>query len=302
MLSDVQFHFLTPTDNNSSEYPSAPGCKFFQRAGLDSAAPLRHRCDVMYPVLFRFGALEIHTYGVLVAAGFLFGILTAQRRARQVSLNAEHIGDLGVWLIVSAMLGAKLFHIIFFWDDFIAGWRATGLMSLRAGFVFYGGFLGATIGVVTYARLEKLPIGTLADAFAPSIALGHAFGRLGCFFEGCCYGRACALPWAVALPGHTHALHPTQLYEAAGNLVIFAGLSVLYRRRKFTGQIWWLYVLSYGVLRFGVEFFRGDYEVHYFGIFTITQVIAGVMVAASALVLCGKTGAPPVNSAHHATH
>ena len=258
----------------------------------------------MYPVLIRFGALEIHTYGVLVAAGFMTGIFTAQRRARLSGLVPERISDLGVWLIVAAMLGAKIFHIIFFWNDFIEGWRENGLVSLRAGFVFYGGFLGATVGVVTYARLKKLPIWQLVDILAPSAALGHAFGRLGCFFEGCCYGKACAQPWAVHLPGHSGAIHPTQLYEAAGNLAIFAGLSAFYRHRRFDGQVCWFYVLSYGALRFGVEFFRGDYAVHYFGIFTSAQIMAGALiaVAAVALILCGKFGGRPVNSSHHATH
>ena len=258
----------------------------------------------MYPVLIRLGALEIHTYGVLVAAGFLTGILTAQRRARQAGFVPEQISDLGVWLILAAMLGAKLFHIVFFWNDFREGWAATGWASLRAGFVFYGGFFGATAGFLVYVRRKQLPAWKLADVLAPSVALGHAFGRLGCFFEGCCYGKACTLPWAIHLPGHPAAVHPTQLYEAAGNFLIFAGLAVFYRHARFAGQVCWLYVLTYGALRFGVEFFRGDYEIHYFGHFTIAQLMAGglMLIAVAGLVLYGKTGARPVNSPHHATH
>ena len=230
----------------------------------------------MHPVLFRLGSLEIHTYGVLVAAGFLLGITTATKRAKAEGIEPERINDLGVWLIVDGMLGGKLFHIIFFWCEFIDGWRATGIASLREGFVFYGGFICASLSGVTYIRLKKLPLAKVADAFAPSIALGHAFGRLGCFFEGCCYGKACALPWAVKFPAFQVSVHPTQLYEAAGNLAIFAGLT-LYRKR-FDGQVWWLYVLSYGALRFGVEFFRGDYDVYYFGVFTLGHVIAAAMI------------------------
>ena len=258
----------------------------------------------MHPVLMRLGTLEIHTYGVLVAAGFLAGILTAQRRARQAGFATECISDLGVWLIIAAMLGAKLFYIIFFWNDFHAAWQATGLASLRAGFVFYGGFLGATTGVILYARQKHLAVWPLADVLAPSVALGHAFGRLGCFFEGCCYGRACTLPWAVQLPGHPGPVHPTQLYEAAGNLVIFFGLTAWTRHKRFASQVWWLYVLAYGALRFGVEFFRGDYDVHYLGGLTIAQLMAGglMLVAVAGLVLYGKSGARPVNSPHHATH
>jgi phosphatidylglycerol:prolipoprotein diacylglycerol transferase len=236
----------------------------------------------MHPVLFRLGSLEIHTYGVLVAAGFLAGITTAAWRAKKSEgIEPERINDLGVVLIVAGMLGGKIFHILFFWDDFIAGWRAAGLASLREGFVFYGGFICASLATVVYTRLKKLPLAKVFDAFAPSAALGHAFGRLGCFFEGCCYGKACALPWAVKFPRTFTAVHPTQLYEVAGNLAIFAALSAFYRHKRFDGQILLLYIASYGALRFVVEFFRGDYDVHYFGVFTIGHVIAAVMLVAA---------------------
>jgi phosphatidylglycerol:prolipoprotein diacylglycerol transferase len=236
----------------------------------------------MHPILIRLGSLEIHTYGVLVACGFLFGILTAQRRAKREGIEPERIGDLGVWLIVSAMLGAKIFHIIFFWNDFLAGWREVGISSLRSGFVFYGGFVGATTAGIIYAKVKKLPLWKLADIFAPSIALGHAFGRVGCFFEGCCYGKECLLPWAVHFPP-PHAMagvgvHPTELYEAAGNLAICGILIAFYHRRRYDGQIWWAYVFLYGALRFNVEFFRGDYSVHYFDIFTTAQFMAIALI------------------------
>jgi phosphatidylglycerol:prolipoprotein diacylglycerol transferase len=245
----------------------------------------------MYPVLIRFGALEIHTYGVLVAAGFLAGLALAQHRARCEGILAESIGDLGVWLIVSAMLGAKLFHIVFFWNDFIGGWRESGLASLRAGFVFYGGFVGAAVTGILYARANGLAIWKLADVFAPALALGHALGRLGCFFEGCCYGQACSAPWAVKFPPpHVHAgvaLHPTQLYEVAGNFAIFAGLAVY--RKRFDSEVWWLYVLSYGVVRFIIEWFRGDYSNRYFGILTIGHCVAVGMITLAGVMLAFST-------------
>ncbi len=241
----------------------------------------------MHPVLFHLGPLAIHTYGVLVAAGFLLGITVAARRAKSEGIEPERINDLGVLLIVAGMLGGKLFHIIFFWNEFIAGWRASGIASLREGFVFYGGFICASLATVVYARRKKLPLAKLADAFAPAIALGHAFGRLGCFFEGCCYGKACSLPWAVRFPAEhpmdSLPVHPTQLYEAAGNLVIFAALVAF--RKRFDGQVWWLYVLSYGALRFVVEFFRGDYDVHYLGVFTLGHVIAAGLIVVALVAL-----------------
>ena len=245
----------------------------------------------MHPLLFHLGSLQIHTYGVLVAAGFLIGITTAAHRAKSAGIEPERINDLGVILIVAGMLGGKLFHILFFWHDFITGWRAVGIASLREGFVFFGGFLAASLATVVYARIKKLPLAKIADAFAPSCALGHAFGRLGCFFEGCCFGQACSWPWAARFPFSPTPRHPTQLYEAAGNLIIFGALSIYYRRKRFDGQVWWLYVLSYGVLRFIVEFFRGDYEVHYFGVFTFGQFIAVgmILVALVGWKLCRRS-------------
>ncbi|HUJ73144.1 MAG TPA: prolipoprotein diacylglyceryl transferase [Verrucomicrobiae bacterium] len=252
----------------------------------------------MHPEFIRLGPLDIHTYGVFLAIGCIVGLAVAARRARREGIDPERIADLGAWLIVAGMLGGKLFHIIFFWDDFIAGWRAEGLRSLREGFVFYGGFIAGSLAAVVYARRKQLPVGKLADILAPSVALGHAFGRLGCFFNGCCFGRACTLPWAVRFPPpHVMAgipVHPTELYEVLGNLVIFAGLSAFFRHRRFEGQIWWLYVLSYGVLRFVVDFFRGDYATYYFGVLTIGQLVAMAMivVAATALVLVPRRMGP----------
>ena len=243
----------------------------------------------MHPIFIHIGSFAIHTYGVLVAIGFLAGLSVAAARAKKVGLPPDQIGDIGVWLIVAGMAGGKLFHIVFFWDDFMAGWRAEGLKSLREGFVFYGGFIGASLATVLYARRKRLPLWRIADVLAPGVALGHMFGRLGCFFNGCCFGKTCTLPWAVVFPKpHIMAgipVHPTELYEAAGNLLIFLGLIAWSRHKRFDGQIWWLYVLAYGVLRFVVEFFRGDYAEYYFGRFTLGHAIATGMIALAIVAL-----------------
>jgi phosphatidylglycerol---prolipoprotein diacylglyceryl transferase len=239
----------------------------------------------MHPILFHLGQLEIHTYGVLVALGFLLGIANATCRAKAEGIPPERVNDLGIWLVLGGMIGGKLFHIAFFWHDFIAAWRERGLASLREGFVFFGGFIVASLATVVYTRVKKIPLWKVADALAPSVALGHAFGRLGCFFEGCCYGRECSAPWAVRFPFSPAPRHPTQLYEAIGNLAIFAVLTTYYRHKKFDGQIWWLYILCYAVMRFIVEFFRGDYDRHYLGVFTLGQVVAVGMILVALLFL-----------------
>jgi phosphatidylglycerol---prolipoprotein diacylglyceryl transferase len=257
----------------------------------------------MHPILIHTPWLDIHTYGVLVAMGFLVGLAVAARNARFQGLNPELISDLGVWLVIGGMAGGKLFHVVFFWNDFIAGWREEGIRSLREGFVFYGGFIGASVAGLVYTRIKQIEFWKVADCCAPGVAIGHAFGRMGCFFNGCCYGKPCSFPWAVRFPPpHQIAgipVHPTEIYEALGNVLIFLGLTANFRRKKFDGQIWWWYVLSYGVLRFCVEFFRGDYETYYFGIFTFGHVVATIMivVAGAALILCrSKTAIQPAHA------
>jgi phosphatidylglycerol:prolipoprotein diacylglycerol transferase len=251
----------------------------------------------MHPVLFKLGALEIHTYGVLVAFGFMIGLTLAARRAKTVGIAPESISDLGLWLIVAGMLGGKLFHALFYWRDVVANWQAAGVASLREGFVFFGGFIGAVVTAVLYARRKRLPLAKLADAFAAPLALGHAFGRLGCYFEGCCHGKLCELPWAAHFP-LTHStrglpVHPTQLYEMLANLALFLGLLVFDRRKKFDGQVWWLYLLGYSVLRFVIEFTRGDYGTRYLGIFSSAQLIASLLfvIALAGLAWSAKSSA-----------
>ena len=182
----------------------------------------------VHPEFIRLGPLDIHTYGVFVAIGFIVGLAVATRRARRDGIDPERIADLGMWLIISGMLGGKLFHIIFFWNDFIYGWHAEGVRSLRQGFVFYGGFIS---GVSHGGGLHQPEAAAVGQDGRYLRAIGRAgtraFGRMGCFFNGCCYGRPCSLPWAVTFPPpHVMAgipVHPTEIYEALGNLMIFAG-------------------------------------------------------------------------------
>lgn len=243
----------------------------------------------MHPIFIQLGPLTIHTYGVLVALAFLFGLMWTARRTRRKGFDPALISDLGMWLIIAAMVGAKLFHVIFCWDEFLAGWRADGWKSLREGFVFYGGFVGATAATMVFVRHRRMELWPLADAFAPAVALGHALGRLGCFFNGCCYGCASSVPWAVRFPTghvmHSAPVHPTQLYEVGANLLIMGGLLVWERRQRSAGQLWWLYVLLYGIARFVIEFWRGDYRTYWASRFTEGHLIAAAMVIAAVVAL-----------------
>ena len=231
----------------------------------------------MDPIAFKIGGFAIYWYGILVAGGFMAGLWTASRRCVLDKLDGKAISDLGVWIIIAGMLGARAMHVVTYWDALYAGKPLWQVLDFRGGgLVFYGGFIGAALAVILYTRFHgKQPLWKIADAFAPSIPLGHALGRLGCLMYGCCFGAACDLPWSVQFPAYSPAydalgqapgddahsvhVHPTQIYSVLLNAALYGGLVWLYRRKRFDGQVFAVYLVGYSLNRFAVEFFRGDY-------------------------------------------
>jgi phosphatidylglycerol:prolipoprotein diacylglycerol transferase len=195
---------------------------------------------------------------------------TASRRARLVGIAPEAIFDLGPWLIIGGIIGGRVLYVISYWrEDFAQKPFPEIFMVQHGGLVFYGGLIGGTLAVLGYLLWKKLPLWKMADILAPSIALGYVFGRLGCLMNGCCYGRACSLPWAIHFPAdhatHGGPVHPTEIYDSLLNLVFYIFLAWLFRRKKFDGQVFAVYLIGYAILRSFVEYFRGDYPVYYLG-------------------------------------
>jgi phosphatidylglycerol:prolipoprotein diacylglycerol transferase len=252
-------------------------------------------------VLWRSGLLRgrldlpLHTYGLLIASAFVVGIWLAQREARRQGQDPERVADLSFWILVAALVGSRIYFIFVNWNDYFGdgAWVVTGLGRIprllavwEGGLVFYGGFIAAALTAVWYLRRHRMPFLPYADTLIPSVAFGHFLGRLGCFSAGCCWGRTSGpgLPWGakfppeslafqsfVARPGgdrfltpdhlSTLPLHPTQLYEAFGELALFALLVLLVRpRKRFHGQVLATWLMAYAVLRTVVESFRGDIE------------------------------------------
>jgi len=188
-------------------------------------------------IAFHIGSLPVHWYGLLVAVAFLAGLWTASRRALRAGIEPEKIMDLGPWLVLGTIVGSRVLYVIYFWREQFAHQPLKEIfMVQKGGLVFYGGLVGAALATMTYLWIKKLPIWKFADALAPSIALGHVFGRLGCLMNGCCFGQPTDLPWAIRFPlDHEtlgRAVHPTQLYESLLNLGLYGALAWLYRRRK----------------------------------------------------------------------
>jgi phosphatidylglycerol:prolipoprotein diacylglycerol transferase len=157
--------------------------------------------------------------------------------------------------------------------------------------VYYGGFIGAALAAILCLKLKKLPVWKYGDTLAPSIALGACFGRLGCFLNGCCFGRLCSLPWAVHFPKDHETLgmgvHPVQLYDSLLNLSLYVALAWFHRRKRFDGQVFATYMVGYAFIRSFVEIFRNDYAPKdYFmgGLLTPAQMISVAILAAGALL------------------
>jgi phosphatidylglycerol:prolipoprotein diacylglycerol transferase len=245
----------------------------------------------MHPIAFKLGPLTIHWYGIMVALGFLAGLWTASRRARRSGISPETIYDLGPWLIIGGILGGRVLYVISYWkEDFASQPFLEIFMIQHGGLVFYGGLIGAIISGYFCIHRKKLPLWKTADILAPSIALGSAFGRIGCLLNGCCYGRACSLPWAIRFPpGHEtlgQPVHPTEIYDSLLNFALYCSLAWLFRRKKFDGQVFAVYLIAYSILRSFVEYFRGDYPVHYLGgVATPAQLISLGVVAGGILLL-----------------
>lgn len=244
----------------------------------------------MHSVAFTIGGFAIYWYGILAATAFVAAFWTASRRSEVYGLPGQAIVDLAPWLIGGAIVGARVWYVIYFWSDEFAGkplWEV--FMLRRSGLVFYGGLVGASLATIVYARVQRLSLWRVADCLAPSIALGHGFGRIGCLMTGCCYGRPSDLPWAIHFPtdhwSNGIGVHPTQIYESALNFFLYFGLAWFYRRKKFDGQVFAVYLVLYAVLRGFVEAFRGDYPELYLGgtvtpaqMFSVLIFVVGVFL------------------------
>lgn len=256
----------------------------------------------MYPKLISIGDFFIPTYGVLVALGFLAGLWMTTRLARRSGVNPQRATDLAIYCAIAGIIGAKLMMFALNFNEYINNpAEIFSLSTLQAGGVFSGGFLAAVAVAAWYMRKYKMPGLASADVFAPGLALGHAIGRLGCFSAGCCFGIPSDKPWAVMFTSQfAHQsfqtpiyipLHPTQLYEAFAELVIFAVLLWFFRKPHGAGLIIGWYLLLYGVARVWIEFYR-VHEQGTIGGFTSTQWIGVGLVAVGAWLVATKRLAP----------
>ena len=238
----------------------------------------------MIPDLFKIGGLEIHSYGLMLAVAFLTGMYVALAEARRRGLDEARLSALCLWIMVLAIAGSRLLYIVTHLDSYAGRW-GDALKLWEGGLTMYGGFLAALAGSVLYLKRHRQPILTVCDAFSPAIALGSGITRLGCFLNGCCFGRPCTLPWAITFAPNSFAgqvypgvpLHPTQLYLTLAGFASFAVLWSCRRRLARPGQLFFLFLLVESASRFAIDFFRhyepGGESIHVLGAqLSLTQV------------------------------
>ncbi len=233
----------------------------------------------MHQICFEIGSFSIRWYGVMAALGFMSAMFVFSYLRGYGGLNSDQTANLSLLAIFGGLLGARIFYVVQFWSKF-----KHNLFEIirvdHGGLVFYGGFLVAAGLFIWYCRKHKLNMLAVLDVAAPAVAVGHAFGRVGCFLNGCCFGRPTDMCLAVTYPDGVLperfdfgvSRHPVQLYETFGNLVIFGILFFLVGKLK-RGRLTALYLTMYGVLRFVDECFRGDHTDKILDTFTRAQFI-----------------------------
>lgn len=243
----------------------------------------------MHPTLFSLGSFTLHSFGVMMALAFLSAFWVLRRLGRGTPRDGDYASGLLVWCMVSGILGARIAYVIEHWS---AQFRDTPSAIFRidqGGLMFYGGLIGTLVALAIFARVHKERTIDVFDFVAVVLPLGQALGRIGCFLNGCCHGRLCDGFPGIAFPRFSGPWHeqvrdglidataarslpvlPTQLFEAAGCALIFALLLLLYRRKR-RGLVTGAYLACYGVLRFALEYFRGDQRIT-LGEFTFAPV------------------------------
>jgi phosphatidylglycerol:prolipoprotein diacylglycerol transferase len=260
----------------------------------------------VFPRLFQIGSFYLPTYGVLVATGVLLGLWISVRNAEKQGINGDDMWNLGIFMVLAGILGAKILYIINEWSSYSNNWREIfSLNTLQAGGVFSGGLIGALAVGAWYMRRHHMPASRTTDALAPGLAFGHVLGRFGCFSAGCCYGKPTDHFWGVTFTNPLAnqvsetplnvRLEPTQLIEAAAEFFNFVFLMWLLKRKKFDGQVFAAFMMLYGVERFFIEFLRGDGgrgEV-FGGVMSGTQLISIGLVITGGFIWWWKSGTQP---------
>ncbi len=241
----------------------------------------------MFPIICRVGPFTVYSYGLMLAAAVIVCFLLLSRDAKKSGMNVETISDFVFWMVISGLVGARVFFILLNLDFFIHN-PGEMMMIHNGGLAWQGGLLAGGVVALGYMKKKKLPFLATADVVAPYLALGQAIGRIGCFLNGCCYGRA--VEWGIYFPVHDVRLHPTQLYATAQLLLVFFILKGFQKVSKSSGRVLALYLMLASLQRFINEFFRADHTEIFLGLSLFQFVSMGIFAAGLLLFVRIKLG------------
>lgn len=233
----------------------------------------------MHPIILQTGYFTVHSWGLMLSIGILAGLWLARNHAAQQGLDREVLLDLALWLVVGGLLGARSFYVAVYEPGYYLSHPWEIFMFWKAGLVYYGAFLGGIVAGLIFMYNRKLPFWSLADLVAPSLALGYGVVRIGCFLNGCCYGKPSNVAWAVVFPnlGDHVTRHPTQLYLSLVGFGLAWWLHRLQSVKRFQGQVFLTYAIAYGILRWFVETFRENLTI--IGSVTVAQLVSIALIS-----------------------
>jgi phosphatidylglycerol:prolipoprotein diacylglycerol transferase len=259
----------------------------------------------MHRVLLELGAIKIYSYGFMMAMAFIAGTYLARERAKRRGIDPAKIVDLVFLIMASSILGARIFYVIMNFDYYKSN-ILDAFKIWEGGLVFYGGFILALILSAWFLKKNKLPFYKIVDIFSPSLAIGIAIGRMGCYLNGCCYGKI-SREFGVCFPAagnppvfaqqvmdnllspsarYSLPVIPTQIFDSLSAILIFVILLVLEKRKRPDGFIFWIFVLLYSISRFFIEAFRYyDSNFILFGLITVSQLISILLALTSVVFL-----------------
>lgn len=257
----------------------------------------------MMPDLFSIGPLTVHWYGVMMALGFLAGLLNWTLLGKPIGRDFKFCSDLLFWIMIAGIVGARTAYVLSDLSYFLA--NPDRILRIdEGGLVYFGGFLGSWLALFVFARAHRAPFFELADLVVTSLPLAHAFGRVGCFMNGCCHGTPADGAVAISYPARSLAwnhhlmaglippdavqslgVHPVQLYESTFNLLLFGIVLLAWFRRRRPGMVGVTYLLIYPVGRFLIEFLRGDYRLRWVGL-SVAQWVSIALFAAGCTFWC----------------
>lgn len=235
----------------------------------------------MHRIIFEIGPFTLYSYGLLVATGFLLSTILILRDSEKFGLPREGVFDALIAILAGGLIGGRLLFVIVNWEYFSRHLLRT-VMLTEGGLAFQGALVGGLIGGMAVSRIKRIPFWKASDLIAPYIPLAQAIGRIGCFLNGCCYGRVTDGGIGVTFPGETVMRVPTQVYSSLFLLALFLFLIVARERRRFDGCVFVLYLVLYSAFRFFMDFFRGDDLTLMLGM-TLSRVIS------IGMFVCGLT-------------